>query len=67
VSKRGRYLASLGFGVHKQGRTCRDVIMDGGIGCSSYEMVVTEIRRGRRKGSGLLVLDFRRAVFCLFG
>lgn len=66
MGKRERYLASLGFAVHKQGRTCRDAIIDGGIGCSSYEIVVTEILRGLRKGSSLLVLDFRRVSFYLF-
>lgn len=61
MGKRGRDLACLGFAVHKQGRTYRDVLIDGSVGCSSCEIVVTEILREVRRGSSLVALDFRRA------
>lgn len=67
MGKREKYLASPGFAVRKQGRTFRDVIINSGIGCSSCEIVVTEIRGGVKEGSSLLVLAFRKAGFYLFG
>lgn len=58
-------LASPKFAVNRIGRTGREVLIYGSIVCKSNKIVVTEIRRGVRRGSSFSGSGLEDSTFLL--